>query len=144
MKKPQLQKAKRYVVGMALSLLAACSSQPETVGTTTDPTADTSSEPNNEGSSGPNQKLPMATDDADKFIGEWKSVQSEGRDHTIITRNGGNFLIQQGKKTVPGVWDEENNIIRMNVGMPMDIMYIENEDMIVFGSGGKYRRVSEK
>ena len=144
MKKPQLQKAKRYVVGMALSLLAACSSQPETAGTTTDPTADTSSEPTKDGSPNPDLELPSATSYDDKFIGEWKSVQSEGRDHTIITRNGKNFLIQQGKKTVPGVWDEENNLIRMIVGVPMDIMYIENEDMIVFGSGGKYRRVSEK
>ncbi|RNI24112.1 hypothetical protein EFB08_17205 [Rufibacter latericius] len=128
---------------MALFLLAACSSQPETPASATDPTAESRSEPTKDGSD-PDEELPLATDDADKFIGEWKSVQSEGRDHTIITRNGENFLIQQGKKTVPGVWDEANNVIRMNVGVPMDIMYIENEDMIVFGSGGKYRRVSEK
>lgn len=136
MKNLQVQKAKYYVLGFILTLLSACSSQPE----------GTKSEPGNGGATEPNQdiEIPLVTSYDDNFIGEWKSVQSEGRDHTIITRNGKNFLIQQGKKTVPGIWDEENNIIRLNVGVPMDIMYIEKEDMIVFGGGGKYRRISKK
>ncbi len=136
MKNLQLQKAKFYVLGFILILFSACSSQPE--GTRSEPGQGETTEPN------PNTETPPVTSYDDNFIGEWKSVQSEGRDHAIITRNGKNFLIQQGKKTVPGIWDEENNIIRLNVGVPMDIMYIEKEDMIVFGGGGKYRRVSKK
>jgi hypothetical protein len=123
----QLQKSKYYVLGILLSLLSACSSGTE----------NTSSGQ----SSNPDQEISPISSYEDNFIGEWKSVQSEGRDHAIITRNGNNFLIQQGKKTIPGVWDEENNIIRLNIGVPMDIMYIEKEDMIVFGNGGKYSRV---
>ncbi len=126
----QLQKTKFYVLGILLALLSAC-----TAGT----------EKTDSGqSSNPEQERPPISSYEDYFIGEWKSVQSEGRDHAIITRNGNNFLIQQGKKTVPGVWDDENNIIRLNIGVPVDIMYIEKEDMIVFGSGGKYSRVLKK
>ncbi|GEO05516.1 hypothetical protein AAE02nite_31800 [Adhaeribacter aerolatus] len=126
----QLQKTKYYVLGILLALLSACSSGTEKT--------------DSGQSSNPDQERPPISPYKDNFIGEWKSVQSEGRDHAIITRNGNNFLIQQGKKTVPGVWDEENNIIRLNIGVPMDIMYIEKEDMIVFGNGGKYSRVSKK
>ena len=126
----QLQKTKYYVLGILLALLSACSSGTEKT--------------DSGQSSNPEQERPPISSYEDNFIGEWKSVQSEGRDHAIIIRNGNNFLIQQGKKTVPGVWDEENNIIRLNIGVPMDIMYIEKEDMIVFGNGGKYSRVPKK
>ena len=143
MKNLQLQKINFYVLGIILALLAACSSQPETTGSA-DSTADSGMKPSNDGSSDSNQEIPSSIRYEENFIGEWQAVESEKRKHLIITRNGDNFIIEEGDKTMPGIWDKENKVIRMNVGAPVDIMYIEKEDMIVAARGGKYRRVSEK
>lgn len=77
----------------------------------------------------------------DNFIGEWESVNSKNRNHMIITRNGKNFIIQEGKTSSPGIYDEENKIIKINVGAPLDIMFLEDENMILVSGAGQYTKV---
>src|SRR5688572_14719736 len=75
----------------------------------------------------------------DKFIGEWKSLESTERPHLFIIRNGDNFIIKSEKSEFPAVFDDENKILQFNVPASVgvggtvpetsfDIAYLEKED----------------
>jgi len=133
MKNLRVAVATGYTVMIFLiaSGVAGCSGQSDTTGQAEGSIA-TATEESNEHTS----------DYAENFVGEWKSVESEERNHMIFTRNGENFIMQEGDKTVPAVYDKDNKVIKINAGVPFDIMYLENEDMLLVTGGGKYKKVT--
>ena len=121
-------------------LLSACSGNSDAPATMAAP----GDSPAEKGKATKPTSRPMLASYSTNFVGEWKSLESEKRDPMIISKSGKNFIITGGKKAIPGIYDQENKVIRMNVGAPLDIMYLEKEDMLVVSGFGKYRRISRK
>jgi hypothetical protein len=103
----------------------SCSSQPETGSTNTNPTLNNSVQ--------------------DKFIGEWESLESAERAHTIISRNGENYIVKGRESEYPAIYNKEQKLLQFNTpGGTFDISYLADSDMILISGGGKYKRVSQK
>lgn len=121
-------------------LLSACSGNSDAPATVANP----GDSPAEKVGAGKPVTKPLPASYEANFIGEWKSLESEKRDLMVIIPNGDNFVIQEGEDVIPGIYNKGSKTIRMNVGAPLDIMYLEKEDMIVVSGGGKYRRISRK
>ncbi|KAA5541996.1 hypothetical protein [Adhaeribacter rhizoryzae] len=103
---------------------------------------DTASKPSGSAETAKEEPNDDTRDYAENFVGEWKSVESEERNHMVFTRNGENFIMKEGDKTVPAVYDKESKVIKINAGVPFDVMYLENENMLLVTGGGKYTKVT--
>jgi len=133
MKNFRVAVAMGYTVMLFLiaSNVAGCSGQSDSTSKASGSVETATEDPNND-----------TRDYAENFVGEWKSVDSEERNHMIFTRNGENFIMQEGDKTVPAVYDKDSKVIKINAGVPFDIMYLENENMLLVTGGGKYTKVT--
>lgn len=84
-----------------------------------------------------------ATDYRDKFVGEWKSVNTGSAVHTSIKRSGDNFFITEGKQDLVGTYDEATKSMLVDNGSKkVPVLYMPDTDEIIVSAAGKSAKFS--
>ena len=79
----------------------------------------------------------------DKFVGEWKSVNTGSEVHTFIKRSGDNFFITEGKQDLVGTYDETTKSMLIDNGsQKVPVLYMPDTDEIMISAVGKSAKFS--
>lgn len=78
------------------------------------------------------------SDPRDKFVGEWKSADSNAETHTYIKRLNNTFFIHEGRQDIEGTYDEVTKSILINNGVKkVPVHYVPEKDLIVVDGDNK-------
>lgn len=85
-----------------------------------------------------------STSGADKFMGEWQSVDNPKRVHMTIQQRGDNLTLVEGKKEIPLTFDKDNHKLTVNTGFgALDIIYLEEKNHLLVSGEGEYSKVEK-
>jgi hypothetical protein len=93
---------------------------------------------------GPEKKKDIdMTDPRDKFVGEWKSADTNAETHTYIKRSNNSFFIHEGQQDIVGTYDEVNKTIIIDNGTKkVPVIYLPETDQIRVTGGSRDAKFS--
>ena len=79
----------------------------------------------------------------DKFVGEWKSDDTNSQTHTRIQRSGDNFFIHEGLNDLTGIYDSTAQAIMIDNGVKkVPVKYLSETDQILVTGGSRDAKFS--
>ena len=91
----------------------------------------------------PEAKDSAASDPRDKFVGEWKSADTNAETHTYIRRTENNFFIHEGQQDLVGAYDSTTQSILIDNGVKkVPVRYLAETDQISVTGGSRDAKFS--
>ncbi|MDO7853608.1 hypothetical protein [Hymenobacter convexus] len=95
------------------------------------------------GSCGPDKPKTPEGNPRDKFVGEWKSDDTNSQTHTRIQRSGDNFFIHEGLNDLTGIYDSTAQAIMIDNGVKkVPVKYLPATDQILVTGGSRDAKFS--
>ncbi|MBF9223161.1 hypothetical protein [Hymenobacter ruricola] len=82
-------------------------------------------------------------DARDRFVGEWKSADTNSQTHTFIKRSGDTFFIHEGKQDIEGTYDAATQCVMIqNEVKKVPVKYLPETDQLLITGGSREARFS--
>ncbi|WP_210521496.1 hypothetical protein [Hymenobacter terricola] len=82
-------------------------------------------------------------DPRDKFVGEWKSADTNAETHTYIKRTGDTFYIHEGQQDLVAAYDEATKSLVIDNGVKkVPVHYLPATDQIMVTGGSRDAKFS--
>lgn len=82
-------------------------------------------------------------DTRDRFVGEWKSADTNSQTHTKIKRSGDNFFIHEGLNDLVGAYDASLTSVMIDNGTKkVAVKYLPETDQIMVTGGSREAKFS--
>lgn len=95
------------------------------------------------GSCSPEAKKEAEIDPREKFVGEWKSADTNAETHTYIKRTGDTFYIHEGQQDLVGAYDAASQSVLIDNGVKkVPVRYLSSTDQIMVTGGSREAKFS--